>query len=174
MILWGKWAFALSLMFAFPSFSISQDFNSKITLNVDAFEVDSAQDKFEVLNEEMNLLQSYLERLYMHIEFQTSLNSKKATDLEDVAAMLKEMMQAYSGESEKFFQLLLNHYLTDYSLDELRQLSEFYQTDLGKKKRASEDYLYEQLILARKELEEIKKNFTEGKKGGKKKKKKRK
>ncbi|MEM8892687.1 MAG: DUF2059 domain-containing protein [Bacteroidota bacterium] len=174
MILWGKWALSLSLIFSFPTLLSAQEYKAEVSFELNEFDTDSAEEKFEIISNELQVFQRQLEKLYAKVSFETDLDGKKELGIEEISYIMQKATNQFLAQNPQVIIDPVKHFIESYSLKELRELSAFYQSELGQKYLQTEKYLYEELMEARKELEEIKQSIYEGEKGGKKKKKKRK
>lgn len=173
-ILWGKWALSLTLIFSVYSPLSAQELKAEVSLNLADFNTDSAQEKFQILSEDLNVIQKQIERLYTNVEFDANPDGKKPISMEALTEIMQKTGQKFLAQNPNFIKNPVKHFIENYTLAELRELSQFYQSELGQKLLISETYLFNELMDARRELEEVKASIYEGEKGGKKKKKKRK
>lgn len=170
MILWGKYALILTLIFSFPTFLPAQEYKAEVSFELDQFDTDSAEEKFEIISNELQIFQRQLEKLYTKITFETDLDGERELGLEEISYIMQKATKQFLAQNPHVVVDPVKHFIESYSLSELKELSAFYQSELGQKYLQTEKYLYEELMDARKELEEIKQNIYEGEKGGKKKK----
>lgn len=113
--------------------SEKNEITTEFTISTDGDMPDSVNQKIKIITEDLDVLRIAMQSVIGGTTFERpSAVSKEEYDAKITDIMAKSM-EKFSGENQELFSGIIVGYLNNFSLEELKSLHAFYQTELGAK-----------------------------------------